>query len=98
MLSDEERMKGKILGEIIEGIVENTTMQIKIGKLNLDDVNAMMCATACFQEFTFNFMRALALVWYAKDPDKMGDVNQFISLVEAYYRHADEVCEEIKEE
>ena len=93
-----EDMFYEIMAEEIRKGVEKTANDLRYKNMELNTFESLMAFYVCFQTFSFNFMRAVNLVLNGADADKMGNVNEFINDLEAYYLEFEDVQKAMKEE
>ena len=97
-MSDEQKMLGELMGKMIQRFVEKVSNELVYDNKELTDPEVTMTFNACFQDFSFIFMKSLNLVLNGADAEKMGNVNEFITLLEAKYNQSEELRKEVMEE
>lgn len=97
-MSDEQKMLGELIGKMIQRKVEKVSNELVYDNKELTDPEVTMTFNACFQDFTFIFMKSLNLVLNGADAEKMGNVNEFITLLEAKYQQSEDLRKEVMEE
>lgn len=95
LLSNEDKLLGELVGRIVKTRVERVSNDLIYNNMELTNPEVMVTFNACFHDFSFTFMKALNLVLNGADPEKMGNINEFIQLLEAKYQQSEEIREEI---
>lgn len=96
-MSDEQKLMGELAGKLIKQNVEEVSNAIIYDNMELTNPDVLLIFTACFHDFTFTFMKALNLVLNGADAEKMGNINEFIQLLEAKYEQSQEFSKALKE-
>lgn len=97
-MSDKEKMLGEIMGAMIKHKVDTVSNELRFNNMDINSSEVVLAFNACFHEFTFNFMKALNLVMNGADAEKMGNINEFISILEGRYLDSEDFRKEIMEE
>lgn len=89
-LSDKQKMAGELAGEMIKHNVGVVSNELRYGDMELTDDNVKLTFCSSFHEWSFNFMKAFNLRINGNDAEKMGNINEFISILEAAYNESNE--------
>ena len=94
-MSDKEKMLGELVGAMIKHKVDTVSNELRFNNMDINSSEVVLAFYACFHEFTFNFMKALNLVMNGADAEKMGNINEFILILEGRYLDSQDFQKEI---